>query len=185
MHILNWCKTSLDQGRFTWRHNSILSQFIKIIKEKQPDTLQIYADLQGHNFNGGTVPPNILPTAEKPDVVIVNQSLKEITILELTCSYETNIESANTYKSTKYNDLKKDLEKAGWKTKLIPFEIGSRGLVTKRNKTTISKALKEVKIKINLKKLFIDLSKIALLCSYSIYQAHGQQTWQDPPYLTP
>ena len=28
-HILNWCKVSLDQGRFTWRHNSVLSHLTK------------------------------------------------------------------------------------------------------------------------------------------------------------
>ena len=141
--------------------------------------------MPGHNFNGGTVPPNILQTTERPDVVFVNYDLKEITLLELICSYVTNMDSANIYKSTKYNDLKKDLEKAGWRTKLIPFEIGSRGLVSKRNKIAISQILQEVKIKTNQKSLFVDLSKIALLCSLSIYQAHGQTTWQDPPYLTP
>ena len=61
----------------------------------------IYADLPGQNFNGGTVPPNILQTTERPDVVFVNYNLKEITLLELTCSYETNTDSANIYKSTK------------------------------------------------------------------------------------
>ena len=117
MHILNWCKTSLDQGRFTWRHNSFLSHFTKICKGKKPDSIAIYSDLPGHNVNGKkTVPPNILPTAERTDVVIVKQTSKEITILELTCSYETNIESANTYKNTKYSDLKKDIEEASWKT---------------------------------------------------------------------
>ena len=77
------------------------------------------------------------------------------------------MDSTNIYNSTKYNDIKKDSEEAGWRTKLFPFEIGSRGLVSKRNKIAISQIQQEVKIKTMQKALFIDMSQIALLCSFS------------------
>ena len=57
-HTLNWCKTALDQGRFTWRHNSILSHLAKELNQANiGGSWTIYADLPGLNLNGGTIPP--------------------------------------------------------------------------------------------------------------------------------
>ena len=66
--------------------------------------------------------------------MLINRTERKISLLELTRSFECNIEAANIRKNKNYNDLKEDLEKAGWKVALISFEIGSRGLVTKRNR---------------------------------------------------
>jgi hypothetical protein len=46
------------------------------------------------------------------------------------------------------------LEGAGWTAQIIPFEIGSRGQITGRNKTSILKVIKEFNIKTHTKKLF-------------------------------
>ena len=115
-HILNWCQIALDQGRFTWRHNSVLSHLIKELLKTKPENLLIYADLPGYDFNGGTIPPDILTTTSRPDIVFVERETKEIKLFELTCLFENNIDSANTTKFDKYKDLKNDLIKAGWKT---------------------------------------------------------------------
>jgi hypothetical protein len=81
--------------------------------------------------------------------------------------------------------MKSDLENMGWTVYLDPFEIGSRGQVTKRNKNTIRKTASHISKKLNHKTLISDLSKISLLCSFSVYQAHSQPTWQSPPLLHP
>jgi len=80
---------------------------------------------------------------------------------------------------------KSDLVKAGWTTGLTPFEIGSRGYVTKRNFSTITQITKKVPLPIKYKKFITGLSQISLLCSFSIFQARCQPTWQDPPFLHP
>ena len=54
--------------------------------------------------------------------------------MELTCSFENSIDSANLRKSTIYLVLKTDIEEAGWNTSLVPFEIGPRGQITDRKK---------------------------------------------------
>ena len=105
-HILNWCPVALKQGRMTWRHDSIISHMTKTIKKSKPSDIDIYSDLPGHKMNGGTIPPDILATSSRPDVVIVDRSSKEIHLLELTCSFEKNIETAHILKSRRYNDLK-------------------------------------------------------------------------------
>ena len=185
-HTLNWCKTALDQGRFTWRHNSILNHLAQaLIEANNEGSWIIYADIPGMNMNGGTIPPDVLITAERPDLVLLDRSKKSIELYELTCSFEKNIDSAFVRKSKKYNDLKSDLIKAGWTTSLIPFEIGSRGYVTKRNTSTLTGITKKVPTQIKHKKLITELSQISLLCSFTIFQARCQPTWQDPPLLHP
>ena len=147
--------------------------------------LEIIADLPSLWLNGGTIPPDILTTSFRPDLVILNRSKKEIELLELTCSFEKNIEMAHLRKAKKYHDLKIDLEGVGWKVHLIPFEVGSRGQITKRNKDALINVFKRNHIKVRNNQLFKDLSKISLLCSYAVFQAHCVPTWRDPPYLHP
>ena len=184
-HILNWCPVALNEGRFTWRHNSVLNHFAITIKKNAIQCLEILADLPTLWLNGGTIPPDILSTSFRPDLVIINRNQKRIELLELTCSFEKNIESAHLRKAKKYNDLKVDLESVGWIVQLIPFEVGSRGQITKRNKISLINVLKRNHIKLNNSQLFKDRSKISLLCSYSVFQAHCVPTWRDPPYLHP
>ena len=104
-------------------------------------------------------------------------------MLELTCSFQQNIEAANIRKKTKYQDLKEDLEKTEFHVTLLPFEIGSRGQVTKRNRTALENICKVNNIKLRTKQLY--KNKIALLCSYFIFYAQSQPTWTSPPYISP
>ena len=184
-HVLNWCTTSLNQGRMLWRHDSILSYMAKEMNSGRPDDIIIYIDIPGHKINGGTIPADILPTLERPDIVIINRSEKKIVLFELTVSFEKNADAANLRKSTKYIDLVSDIKKIGWHVECIPFEVGSRGHINNRNKNIIFETLKKHKIYVNKKQMLQDLSKISLLCSFSIFQAHCQPAWQSPPFLHP
>ena len=155
------------------------------MKKASTQDLTFYADLTDHTFNGGTIPPDIITTKTRPDLVIINRKEKIIELLELSCSFETNTESAHNAKYRKYLTLKTDLEDQGWTVYLTPFEIGSRGHVTNQNKMSIKNTAKRNHLKLNHKKLVCDLSKISLLCSFAIFQAHCEPTWQDPPFLHP
>ena len=89
----------LDQGRYTYRHDSILNFIVsKIDKTK----FTVYSDINGYQTtNGGTVPVTMAVTELKPDIVIVNDKEKTVEILELTVPFESNIKARNTYKSNK------------------------------------------------------------------------------------
>ena len=100
-------------------------------------------------------------------------------------SFETNIESAHIRKSVRYHDLKKDIENEGFEVDLIPFEVGSRGQVTTRNRAAITNIFLIHGLKKSAVKTIKEISKIALLSSFTLYQAHHQRTWQNPPYLAP
>ena len=40
------------------------------------------------NMNGGTIPPDVLTTAERPDLVFIDRRKKSIDLYELKCSFE-------------------------------------------------------------------------------------------------
>ena len=146
-HILNFCPVALTQKRYNYRHDSVLNHLTSVIIANKPENIEVYADVPGFDLNGCTIPPDILVTLSRPDLVIINRSNKSVDILELTCSFERNILAAHQRKSTKYTSLKSDIESAGFSCSLIPFEIGSHGHVMKRTKTNLIHAF--VKHKIN------------------------------------
>ena len=47
MHILNGCATALNQGRYTWQHNSVLQTLVKVIIPALTQSETLYADLPG------------------------------------------------------------------------------------------------------------------------------------------
>ena len=89
-----------------------------------------------------------------PDLVLVNRGEKKIIIMELTSPLEANIEAAYTRKATKYTPLKIDLEERGYSVQLVPFEIGSRGYVSTRNKNNLINIYVSNKINYNFLKLY-------------------------------
>ena len=184
-NFANWCKTSLNDSRLKWCHNSILSYMTKEMNKGKKEDITVYTDIPGHSINGGTLPPDVIVTSQRPDIVILNRTEKKIVLFELTVSFEKNAEAANLRKNRRYNDLTSDLIEKGWSAENIPFEIGSRGHINSRNKTSIYNIMKKNNIKIQKKTFIQDISKISLLCSFAIFQAHCQPSWQSPPYLHP
>jgi hypothetical protein len=103
-HVLNHCPSFLgEQERFRWRNNSVLSYMTLTIKEHLPDHIKVYADLEGHKVNGGTIAQELTVCFEKTD----------------------NIQSALQRKMDRYSALSADIEERGYSCKNIPFEVGS------------------------------------------------------------
>ena len=186
-HVLNACPTSLKEGRYTWRHDSVLSQISALLEQViRGSPCEIHIDLGNVAW---TVPPDIIPTSSRPDLVIVNRESKTCHILELTVPYESNIDSEHTYKENKYGSLLNDIEQTGWNTQYCALEIGSRGSITKSNndrfKSFVNRVSKDVKVKVKCKAVrgfTKDLAKVASMCSYTIFKAKDF-TWNDPKPL--
>ena len=103
---------ALDQGRYTWRHNSVLSSIIDAVRTDLKEGFTVFSDLEGFLApHGGVVPPHILVTRFKPDLFLVNETTKEIVLMELTCPWDTNIERSHNYKEEKYAPLVADLSR--------------------------------------------------------------------------
>ena len=54
-----------------------------------------------------------------------------------TVLFEENVDAAHKLKTDRYAALVGDVSEAGYECSLIPFEIGSRGSITKPNKTRL------------------------------------------------
>ena len=177
-HILNYCQTSLEQGRYTFRHNNIVRYLVKFLVSNATNNIKIYSDIKGYTVNGGTIPSSIIPTQEKPDIVVVNAVEHHVTLIELSVPYETNITKARQRKLDRYAALLADINTTSFTADLICLEVGSRGLLTKDNKNQLRKIAGLVNEK-RLRPIWRDISKISLLSSYSIYNARFEPIWSD------
>ena len=114
-HVLSSCKVALEQGRFTFRHDSVLRTVVDFMGGKLKDGFSLYCDLTGRGAGGGgTLPQDILATAQRPDLVILNRTSKEVVIFELTVPWDMNVETAHNFKQDKYASLVNDLSGSGF-----------------------------------------------------------------------
>ena len=72
-------------------------------------------------------PAEIVVTALRPDMVLVERLKKMVMIFELTVPCEDRMMEANVRKSNKYEELRQECEDAGWKARCYAIEVGCRG----------------------------------------------------------
>ena len=151
-HILNGCLEALVQSRYTWRHDSVLmspeGSFNALLP---PSSILIFADLDGFRYDNSppsTIPSTILVTPLRPDIVLVSNNDKQITILELTVPTNTSqgIEQARLRKQTKseYISRIEDICMREWSVYYDTIEIGSLGHFTKDTIEAVKSVLPSV-----------------------------------------
>ena len=61
LHVLSNCQVALDQGRYTWRHNSVLANLICLIRPNLVQGMELFSDLPGLLApGGGSIPLHVL-----------------------------------------------------------------------------------------------------------------------------
>ncbi len=101
-----------------------VSQWITtFITREDSSDLVIYSDAGGRTW---TIPPDTLPTSNRPDRVGISRSNKWISIFELTVSYEGNFSKYHNYKCLKYAQPVIDRNNCGFKVTFFAMEIGCR-----------------------------------------------------------
>ena len=176
-HLLSGCRVFLEQGRYTARHNAVLSQIVRHIDQ---DRFTVYADLEGRRFNGETIPPRILVTSEIPDLVLVDNESGEMGVWELTVCYEDRFQASKEYKENKYACLISDLSQktsVGYET----IEIGARGYINSRNRNVL-RDLHSLTTGISLKEFIASIGRTALMLSYYIFVSRHSNSWLDPHF---
>ena len=81
------CTEALSQGRYTWRHDSVLKCLCNSLKGYLDQSVVMYADIPGYRFHDAppsTIPPSLTITSLRPDLVLVSESDQIVQILELT-----------------------------------------------------------------------------------------------------
>ena len=180
-HVLNGCKVALDQGKYTWRHDSILQYVADSLDESK---YSFYVDIPGkQHSNGGTMPTELLITALRPDITILDKKNKTFAIFELTCPLEPNLKKRHTEKSNKYAHFLTDITTV--KPTLECFEIGSRGYLSPDNHSRLKALHAYCKPGIKMKKFKENISAISIYTSYAIYLSRKEPQWTKPPLLGP
>ena len=181
-HILSNCSSALEQGRFTWRHDSVLKSIVSFASAQLRNGFTLYSDLHGFQApHGGVIPPNILVTTLRPDVFIVNEDARIAVLFELTCPWERNIERDHTYKQEKYSPLVADLSHE-YQVFQFSVEVSARGFISKENKARIKAfTLKCCDARnVEIRNLINMCSKAAILTSFSIFSARNEPSWSSP-----
>ena len=100
---------ALQQGRYTYQHDAILTCLTSELQAAILD-VRIYAEVNGkHALDAplATIPPSILVSSHRPDVVVFNKELKTIFLLELTCPFNSSVDltAAHHHKAQKPEHL--------------------------------------------------------------------------------
>ena len=123
-HLLSGCRTSLDQGRYTYRHDRVLSVLANAIVGS-PNTSWASFDLEGlRNLPSWWA---ALETTLRPDGLVRLHDGTEF-IVELTVPWEDNIAEAHCRKTEKYQNILHRRRMDHPNTHLLCMEVGVRGL---------------------------------------------------------
>jgi hypothetical protein len=96
-HVLVHCKHTLDQGRLTWRHTSILNHIVGCLKSALvgKSTVELYCDFDGLQApGGGSILADVMEKGQRPDFVIIDRSVHgrhRIALVELTCPWDCSL----------------------------------------------------------------------------------------------
>ena len=111
--------------------------------------------------------------------MIIDRKTKSLEIFELTVPGESRISIAHSIKLGRYQHLETDIQ--SFKVSILPFEIGSNtGYISKDNKQRLSRLHKYCKRDIKLKNFKNNISAIAILGSYFIFNNRNVETWHTP-----
>ena len=91
-HIVSSCKSYLQDGRYTWRHNSVLLYLAKALSSFS--NCSLYADLPSY-----LSPSLITGDSPRPDLVMITKNCS-LYILELTLEFESNMQINSNHKAT-------------------------------------------------------------------------------------
>ena len=77
---LETSQKEISQPRLRWICDSILYHMHSEIIKVKSDETTIFTDIPGKSINGGSIPANIVTTAQQPDIVLINRKEKKIAL---------------------------------------------------------------------------------------------------------
>ena len=95
--MLKNCPEAVSNGRYTWRHDFILFTICHYLTALENFGFKSFADLAGFKNS------EILFHGLRPDIVVKKGN--KLTVIELSCCYETNFVKTCNYKVKRYSKL--------------------------------------------------------------------------------
>ena len=177
------CSVALVQGRYTWRHDSVLQVFVHGLQKHLPEFFKLYADLPGYLASvspPSTIPIKLSTSLSRPDLVLVSED--SIYLFELTIPTKTqqHLLTARARKENRYGSLLyDDLQSTGLVVDLISIEIGHFMQETLAQMATTCCVSKKT-----VRSLFKQAACIAISCSYGIFNSRASLEWDLLDLLT-
>ena len=171
--VVAGCKSSLDQGRYTWRHDFFLNIIANTLSRFCKN---VYADLSSF-----ASPCIVTGDQERPDIVLVQQ--KVVTIIELTIGFETNMEGNSARKREKYKSLKASLMLTYDEVNYVNVSMGACGFIEK-DSNNLFDLLRCLKLPEN-EILFLTrrITNTCIRASYYIFYRRSEE-WTSPELLS-
>ena len=185
------CTVALSQGRFTYRHDQVLycivSNLSGLLAESQ--TTHVYADLPGMYASmspQAIIPPSLIVTPYRPDIVIHNESTNTVVLLELTCPLDSiqHLESARDRKQTKedYLQILSELDRLGTPCYYNTIEISVLGHYLQSSLSSVCNALNFIQQAIVIsrsqcRKLLDEAAGLSVSSSRRIFLARNCAEW--------
>ena len=173
LHVISGCKEYLNEGRFTWRHDSVLNFIASNLTCVKGSKL--YVDLPGF------ITPSIITDDElRPDLLLAIEN--KLYILELTVGFETNLKINSDQKLKKYLPLISDQENNFDKVKFVNVSISSLWVFGQSTNTFVD-MLKDLKFdKQHIKYIKKKIISICIRASYYIF-CQRNKDWTSPELL--
>ena len=136
LHLFTNCEAALK--RHEWPHNSIIKTIMNNLITFTSEDFKIYADINGFVSSNALFKssrpnePNAEMYRQRSDIVILENC--RITIIELTCPFETNFNKSHEFKARRYNNLRNALITPRAQFNLILREISTLGFCRKNDK---------------------------------------------------
>ena len=172
-HVVSSCTTYLEEGRYTWRHDSVLLYLAKTLTSLSKCSL--YADLSSF-----LSPSIITGDSLRLDLVLLTDT--SLYILELTVGFESHLQINSDRKKAKYHSLISDLIPTFSDIKFINLSMSTLGLLGKSSDSLLL-FLEDLKFdKPSSKYIIKKIMNISIRCSYYIFCLRNKP-WTNPALL--
>ena len=174
LHIVAGCKKYLEEGRYTWRHNSIIyfpANSLQSIKNSS-----LYVDIPGF-----ISPCALTSDSLRPDLLLVIPD-KCLYILELTIGFETNLRNNSQKKQLKYKTLIREQQKNFNEVRFIDLSMSALGVFDHLSKGSID-MIQDLNFDEATKNYMIRRTlTIAIRTTYYIF-CRRNKDWDSPEFL--
>ena len=174
LHVFSYCEVSLQQKRYTWRHDLIMNTLLHHLRRAATEDIEIFADCVDCGLKCTS---NLFETL-KPDIVI--RCKREFYVIELTVPCETNSKIARKRKQYKYRDLRSQLLVPCEKFKVLTLEITTLGFVTK-NIRQFRRLCRSLNLQEN--RIITKCMEVALRATFYIFCKRNSINWTRPEQL--
>ena len=160
-HVVSSSNSYLQDGRYTWRHNSVLLHIATTLSSVVHSSL--FADLP-------IFPSPSLITGEslRPDLVLVLNNTSAY-LLELTVGFESNIKINSDRKAAKYHPLITDLQRSYSTVKFVNLSMIALGILETSSESFVL-TLTDLNFDEKTKKhALLKSMNIAIRCTYYIF----------------